>query len=102
MIPDAPLGLPVRCIIRFMASATPAPRAAERSPAVPVHAEPLQAVWERTGGRPGGLTPGEVAGRGGPVAPRAKGTPGAAVLEGLPESLAEPLMLLLIAVAVLS
>src|SRR3954466_7655358 len=85
-----------------MVSATPAPRAAAGAPAVPAHAEPLEAVWERTGSRPDGLTAEEVAGRRATVTPRGKGSPAGPVLEELAESLAEPLMLLLIAVGVLS
>jgi Ca2+-transporting ATPase len=58
-------------------------------------------VWERTGSRPGGLTAEEVASRRGAAA-RTEGRQAGAVLEELAESLAEPLMLLLIAVGVLS
>jgi P-type Ca2+ transporter type 2C len=98
--------------MRFMASATRASRPADRAPAAPVHAdpppaaavhaEPPQAVWERTGSRPGGLTPEEVASRRGTATVRTEGSQTGAVLEELAESLTEPLMLLLIAVAVLS
>src|SRR3954452_1261539 len=86
----------------FVASATPASCPVDRASAVPVHAEPPQAVWERTGSRPDGLTAEEVAGRRATVTPRGKGSPAGPVLEELAESLAEPLMLLLIAVGVLS
>ena len=86
-----------------MAKATPAsPRPADRAPAVPVHAEPAATAWERTGSRPDGLTAEEVASRRGTAAARTDGSRGGAVFEELAESLAEPLMLLLIAVAVLS
>ena len=53
-----------------MAIATPASRLADRAPAVPVHAEPLGVLWERTGSRPGGLTPEEVGQRRGAPAGR--------------------------------
>jgi Ca2+-transporting ATPase len=59
-------------------------------------------VWERTRSRPGGLTAEEVASRPGTATTRTEGGHAGAVLEELAESLAEPLMLLLIAVAVLS
>jgi P-type Ca2+ transporter type 2C len=85
-----------------MASATPASRPAERAPAGPVHAESLAVLWERTGSRPGGLTAEEVASRRVTVTARTEGSRAGAILEELAESLAEPLMLLLIAVAVLS
>ena len=85
-----------------MASATPASRAADPAPAVPVHAEPLAGVWERTGSRPGGLTAEEVEQRRGTVVVRTEGSPAVAILEEVGESLAEPLMLLLLVVAVLS
>ena len=82
-----------------MASATRAPRAVDP---VPAHAEPGATVWERTGSRPGGLTPEEVAQRPAPAAERPEQSQVAAVLEEVVESLAEPLMLLLILVGVLS
>jgi Ca2+-transporting ATPase len=85
-----------------VASATPVSPPADGSPAVPVHAEPLAVSWERTGSRPGGLTGEEVASRRGPATERTEGGPTRAIAEELAESLAEPLMLLLIAVAVLS
>jgi P-type Ca2+ transporter type 2C len=88
--------------MRFMASATSAARPADRAPAAAVHAEPVRAVWERTGSRPSGLTAEEVESRPRPATARTEGSRGGAVLEELAESLAEPLMLLLIAVAVLS
>src|SRR5262249_42277807 len=81
---------------------TPASHLADRAPAAAVHAEPLQAVWERVGSRPSGLTAEEVESRRGPAIARSEGSRRGAVLEELAESLAEPLMLLLIAVAVLS
>jgi len=82
-----------------MASATRAPRSVDP---VPAHAEPVATVWERTGSRPGGLTPEEVAQRPAPAAERPEQSQVAAVLEEVVESLAEPLMLLLILVGVLS
>jgi Ca2+-transporting ATPase len=85
-----------------MASATPASRPVDRALAVPVHAEAPQAVWERTGSCPGGLTAEEVASRLGTVTARTEGSQAGVVLGELAESLAEPLMLLLIVVAVLS
>jgi Ca2+-transporting ATPase len=85
--------------MRFMASATRATRPGDRAPA---HAEPLETLWERTDSRPAGLTPEEVARRRGPETARTEDSQTGAVLEELAESLAEPLMLLLIAVAVLS
>jgi Ca2+-transporting ATPase len=85
-----------------MASATPASRPADRGSALPSHAEPIRDVWERTGGRPGGLTPEEVAVRARPAAERVEGGHAGAIVEEIFESLTEPLMLLLIAVAVLS
>ena len=89
-------------IMRFMASATSASLPAHRTPTVPVHTDPPQAIWERTGSRPSGLTAEEVAGRRGTATVRTEGSQAGAVLGELGESLAEPLMLLLIAVAVLS
>ena len=80
-----------------MASATPASLPADRAPVLPVHAEPLAALWERTGSRPGGLTPQEVARRPGTTTVRTEDSHAGAILEELAESLAEPLMLLLIA-----
>ena len=85
-----------------MASATPASRPADRAPAVPVHAEPLAVLWERTGSRPGGLTPEEVEQRRGTAAVRTEGSPTMAVLGELVESVVEPLQLLLVVVGVLS
>jgi Ca2+-transporting ATPase len=87
--------------MRFMPSATRATRRAEPAPAVPVHAEPAAVVWERTGSRPGGLTPEEVAQRR-TAAVRTEPGNTSAVLAEMVESLVEPLMLLLIAVGVLS
>src|SRR3712207_3559462 len=87
---------------RLVASATPVPRPADRAPGVTAHAEPVRAVWERTGSRPSGLTPEEVASRRGTATARTGDNLAAAVLEEVAESLAEPLMLLLILVAVLS
>jgi Ca2+-transporting ATPase len=92
----------MRRIIRFMASATPASRPADVAPVVAVHAEPLAALWERTGSRPGGLAPEEVEQRRGTVAVRREGSQTMAVLRELVESVVEPLQLLLVAVGVLS
>src|SRR3954451_14912371 len=105
MIPDPPRRFSPsaqRRIMRFMPSATTASRTADRASAVPVHASPPGAVWERTGSRPSGLTPEEVAARRRTAPAPADGSQAAAVVEELAESLTEPLMLLLIAVAVLS
>ena len=85
-----------------MASATAPSRPADRAPAVPVYAEPLGALWERIGSRPGGLTPQEVEQRRDTAAVRTEGSPTMAVLKELVESVVEPLQLLLVAVGVLS
>ena len=85
-----------------MASATPASRAGDRAPVVLAHAEPLAALWERTGSRPGGLTAEEVEQRRGTAAVRTEESQTKAVLEELVESVVEPLQLLLVAVGVLS
>src|SRR3954465_2116041 len=84
-----------------MASATPV-SPPDRAPAVPAHAEPLAVVWERTGSRPGGLTPEEAEQRRGTAAARTERSSTMAVLEELVESVVEPLQLLLVAVGVLS
>src|SRR4051794_27184551 len=84
-----------------MASATPASRSTDRAP-VPVHAEPLTVLWERTGSRPGGLTAEEVRQRRGTAAVRTEGSRTMAVLGELVESVVEPLQLLLVVVGVLS
>jgi len=85
-----------------MASATPASRPADPASAVPVHAEPLAVLWERTSSRPGGLTAEEVEQRRGTAVVRTEDSPAMAIFEEVAESLAEPLMLLLLLVAVLS
>ena len=85
-----------------MASATPASRPADGSPAVPVHAEALAALWEQTGSRPGGLTYEEVEERRGTAAVRTEGSQTMAVLGEVVEAVVEPLQLLLVAVGVLS
>jgi hypothetical protein len=82
-----------------MASATRAARPVDPAPA---HAEPIATVWERTGSRLEGLTPEEVARRPAPAAARPEQSQAAAVVEEIVESVAEPLMLLLILVGVLS
>src|SRR3954471_15313264 len=84
-----------------MASATPV-SPPDRAPAVPAHAEPLAVLWERTGSRPGGLTPEEVEQRRGTAAAPTEGSPTMAVLGEVVESVVEPLQLLLVAVGVLS
>ena len=87
--------------MRFMPSATVASVRADRSPAVWAHAETLAAVWDRTGSRPEGLRLEEVARR--PTAAvRTERGRSSAVFEEILESLVEPLMLLLLGVAVLS
>jgi Ca2+-transporting ATPase len=88
--------------MRFMALATPGWRSAERTPAVPVYAQPVEVVWERFGTLPSGLTPTEVARRRIPTAGRSKHRGPAVVVGELIESLVEPMQLLLIAVGVLS
>src|SRR3954453_12353280 len=85
--------------MRFMAVATGDGSALGHGPA---HAKPVDALWQRTRSRPGGLTPDEVQQRRGPAAVPTEASPAGAVLEEPAESLAEPLMLLLIAVGVLS
>ncbi len=85
-----------------MASATPASRSTDRAPVVPVHAEPLTVLWERTGSRPGGLTAEEVRQRRGTAAVRTEGSRTVAILGELVESVVEPLQLLLVVVGVLS
>jgi P-type Ca2+ transporter type 2C len=84
-----------------MPSATRASPPGDRAPAVPVYAEPLAVVWERTGSRPSGLRPEQVAQR---RTAAARTEPGntAAVLGEVVESVAEPLQLLLVVVGVLS
>ncbi|HYB29100.1 MAG TPA: HAD-IC family P-type ATPase [Solirubrobacteraceae bacterium] len=84
-----------------MLSATQALSRADRAPALPLHAEPTAAVWERTGSRPSGLRPEEVAQRR-TAAVRTEGGNTSAVFGEIVESVAEPLQLLLIVVAVLS
>jgi Ca2+-transporting ATPase len=85
-----------------MSSATCVPPgAAEGVSAVPIHAQPQAVVWERTGSRPGGLTPEEVAGRHAAPVRTERGN-ASAVLREIAESSVEPLQLLLVAVGVLS
>jgi len=70
-------------------------------PAGPVYAESPAGIWERTGSRPGGLTPDEVAQRRtAPVRTERGNT--SAVLREIGESSVEPLQLLLVVVGVLS
>jgi Ca2+-transporting ATPase len=88
--------------MRFMPSATRAPSyGGDQAPAVPVHAESLAGVWERTGSRPGGLTSGEVAQRHTAAVRTERGST-SAVLGEIVESVVEPLQLLLVVVGVLS
>ncbi len=87
--------------MRFMQSATSVSLRTDRSKAVPVHAETLAAVWQRTSSRLDGLGPDEVARRA-TAAVRVQRSQTSVVLGEIVESLAEPLMLLLIGVAVLS
>src|SRR3984957_9806072 len=100
MIPDPSL-LALLCSICFMPSATRASPRADPAPELPVHAQPLAAVWERTGSRPGGLRPEEVAQRR-TAAVRTETGNTSAVLGEIAESVVEPLQLLLVAVGVLS
>ena len=88
--------------MRFMTRATPTARRADRAPVVPVHAETLAAVWERTDSRPGGLTSEEVEERRGTAVVRTERSQTMAVLGELVEAVVEPLQLLLVAVGVLS
>jgi len=87
--------------MRFMASATRASSRAGPLQAVPSHAAPLAVVWERTGSRPGGLSPEEVAQRPSAAIHTERGN-SAAVLGEILESVLEPLQLLLVVVGVLS
>ncbi len=84
-----------------MPGATSAPLRGNRAPTLPVHAEPLALVWERTESRPKGLWTEEVATRR-TAAVRSQEGNTSAVLGEIVESLAEPLQLLLLVVAVLS
>ena len=87
--------------MRFMPSATRASSWGDPALAVPVHAEPLAVVWERTGSGPDGLGPGEVAQRRTAVVRTERGST-SAVLGEIVESVVEPLQLLLVVVGVLS
>src|SRR3954469_19306684 len=87
--------------MRFMPSATGASSRADRAPAVPIHAEPRAVVWERTGSRPDGLRPEDVAQRR-TAAVRTERHNTSAVLGEIVESVVEPLQLLLVVVGVLS
>src|SRR3954467_2096420 len=91
-----------RRIIRCMASATPASRSTDRAPVVPVHAEPLTVLWERTGSRPSGLTAEEVRQRRGTAAVRAEGRRTMAGLGEPVAAIGEPPHLPLVVVGVLS
>src|SRR3954463_7065128 len=87
--------------MRFMPSATGASSRADRAPAVPIHAEPRAVVWERTGSRPAGLRPEEIAQRRTAEVRTERGN-ASAVLGEIVESVVEPLQLLLVVVGVLS
>jgi Ca2+-transporting ATPase len=87
--------------MRFMPSATRQASRANRVGAVPVHAESRALVWERTGSRPGGLRPEEVAQRR-TAAVRTERGDSSAFLAEIAESVVEPLQLLLVAVGLLS
>src|SRR3954469_6772924 len=87
--------------MRFMPSATRASSRADRAPPVPVHAEPRAVVWERTGSRPDGLRPEEVAQRRTAAVRTERGNT-SALLGEIVESVVEPLQLLLVVVGVLS
>ena len=89
--------------MRFMPSATGACASCrpESAPAVPVHAEPLAVVWERTGSRASGLTSEEVGRRRTAAVPIERGTT-SAFLREIAESSVEPLQLLLVVVGALS
>ena len=100
MIPEARLCHRLS-IIRFMTSATNATSHADRTLAVPVHAEPAAVVWERTRSRPSGLTSEEVVQRR-PAPVRSERGNTRAVLGEIFESVVEPLQLLLVVVGVLS
>jgi Ca2+-transporting ATPase len=87
--------------MRFMPSATRGSSCDGRAPAVPAYAEPLAVVWERTGSRPAGLRPEEVAQRRTAAIRTDRGNT-FAVLGEVVESVVEPLQLLLVVVGVLS
>ena len=84
-----------------MPSATRASSRGDLAPAVPVYAEPLAVVWERTGSRQDGLRPEEIAQRGTAAVRTERANP-SAVLGEIVESVVEPLQLLLVVVGVLS
>jgi P-type Ca2+ transporter type 2C len=84
-----------------MPPATRVPSRAGRPSAIPVYAEPVAVVWERTGSRPDGLRPEEVSQRR-TAAVRTEHGNTSAVLGEIVESVLEPLQLLLVVVGVLS
>jgi P-type Ca2+ transporter type 2C len=84
-----------------MPSATRASPSSDRAAAVPLYAESPAVVWRRTESRPAGLTSDEVAQRRTASVRTQEGNTSAVVGE-IVESLAEPLQLLLLLVAVLS
>jgi Ca2+-transporting ATPase len=85
----------------FMPSATRASSYGDRASAVPVYAETPAVVWERTGSRPDGLMPEEVAQRRTAAVRTERGNTSAVAGE-IAESVVEPLQLLLVVVGVLS
>ena len=87
--------------MRFMPSATCAASRVGRASAVPVHAEPQAVVWERTGSRPTGLRPEDVAQRRTAAVRTERGNT-SVVFGEIVESVVEPLQLLLVVVGVLS
>ena len=93
--------MPSAARVSSRADRTPDVSVHSESSAVPVHAEPLAVVWERTGSRPGGLSPEEVAQRPTAAVRTDRGNT-RAVLGEVVESVLEPLQLLLVVVGVLS
>ena len=84
-----------------MSGATRATSSRDRAPTVPLHAQPLAVVWERTGSRRGGLRPEEVAQRRTTAVRTGRGNT-SAILGEIAESVVEPLQLLLVVVGALS
>ncbi|MBV9416966.1 MAG: cation-transporting P-type ATPase [Solirubrobacterales bacterium] len=84
-----------------MPGATHALSRANTAPPVSVYAEPVADVWKRTGSRPVGLRPEEVAHRATAAARTERGRT-SSVLREIVESVVEPLQLLLVVVGILS
>ena len=84
-----------------MPGATRAVSRANTAPPVSVYAAPLADVWQRTGSRPVGLRPEEVAERR-TAAVRTERGRTSSVLKEIVESVVEPLQLLLVVVGILS